>query len=246
MKTLNIIPGYVTLLLISIITPGCWGDTGSVRFKPGHMDIIQEREVTSFNKVELNGNFTVYLQNSSACSVSVQGDEEMLNVVLTEVVNGTLKIGYMNERYAGMDQSVVVNIKVADLLELSGRKSIKVITTEIFQFNELNLNFAGAVNLDLEVSGKTLKGQFAGASKVVLNGKVDTFKIEMPGAGKLQAFGLDAKYVDLNLAGAGNAEVNVSEQLKVDMAGACFVTYKGTPASVFSNISGIGRLKKVD
>jgi hypothetical protein len=246
MKTNNITPIFLAAFLIGILNTGCWSKADNGRLRHGYNDTIQTRDVGSFEKIELDGNFTVYLQNGPTCNLTLEGDEEILNVVLTEVDNGSLKISYMNEAYSGMEQPVVVNIKVVNLLELTGRKSISAYSTDILQVDNLKLDFAGAVNMDLEISGNSLTGQFAGASNVVLNGKIDTLQFEMPGAGKLKAFDLLARNVDLNLAGAGKAEVNVSEQLKVEMAGACYVTYKGNPTQVFSNISGIGRLKKVE
>lgn len=246
MKIENVLRGFIALFLISISTNGCRPETGSIRVKPGHDDTVQSRDVTSFNRIDIDGNFTVYLENSETCSVTVEGDEEILNVLMTEVEDGTLKIGYVNEHYEEMNQSVIVKIRVVDLKEIKGQKSLKVVTTDIFQFNELILDFAGAVNMDLELSGKSLSGVFAGASFITLNGKVNSLKFEMAGAGKLKAFGLDAKDVDLDLAGARKTEVSVSEKLRVNMAGACYVTYKGNPSNVFSNISGIGRVKKVD
>lgn len=246
MKRYRSITGFLALCFISAYTTGCWSDPGSIRFKPGTMESFQTREVASFNKVELNGNFIVYLQNSSVCSLSVEGDEDILNMVLTEVENSTLRIGYMNERYNNMDQPVIVNIGVNDLQELSGQKAVKVITTDVFLFNHLKMDFAGAVNLEMELHGQSVTGVFAGASSIDLKGKVDSLNFDIPGAGKMRAFELEARKVELNLAGAGKADIFVTEQLRVNMAGACHVSYKGTPSSVYSNISGIGRLKKID
>lgn len=246
MKAIRIFPNLLVLIIVSILNIGCWCNSGKGKFKSDYGSTIQNRNVGSFEKIDLEGNFIVYLQSDSECSVSVEGDEEIVNMVLTEVENGTLKISYMNQSYPGMENSVTITIKVINLLELFGRKTIGIYSTDVLHIDNLKLDFAGALNMDLEVSGNSVIGQFAGASNVVLSGRVDTLKLEMPGAGKLKAFELLAKNVDLNMAGAGKAEVSVSNQLKVEMAGACYVSYKGKPNEVFSNISGIGRLKRVD
>lgn len=246
MNRVNVISFIFVAVAVSVSFTGCWQSPGSMRLKPGQMDTLQEREVACFNKIELDGNFTVYLQNATACRVTVEGEEEVLSTVITEVDNETLRIGYMNEQLMPMDHSVVVNIMVKDLYAIKGQKSIKMITTDIFEFHDLDLDFAGAVDLEMELAGQQLTGVFAGASLVDFRGKVDTIKMEMPGAGKFKAFDLEVKNADLNLAGAGKAEVYVTGELRVNMAGACYVSYKGNPANVYSNISGIGRLKKVE
>lgn len=237
---------YFSLMVVSVSFTSCWQNSGSVRFKPARMEALQEREVACFNKIELDGNFTVYIQNADTCRVSVEGEEDILNTVITESDHETLRIGYMNEQMMPMDHSVVLHIMVRDLHAIKGQKSLKIFSTDIFEFRELNLNFAGAVDLEMEMAGRQLEGIFAGASSVDLQGKVDVIKLEMPGAGKFNAFDLEVRDADLNLAGAGTAEVNVTGELRVNMAGACYVSYKGNPENVYSNISGIGRLKKVD
>lgn len=246
MNRATVISFLIVLTAVSVSFTSCWQNPGSVRLKPGQMDTVQDREVECFNKIELDGNFTVYLQNGASCRISVEGEEEVLSMLITEVEDGTLKIGYMNEQLMPMDHSVIVNVMVNDLRAIKGQKSLRVITTDIFEFNNLDLDFAGAVDLDMELAGGHLTGVFAGASSVDFSGKVDSVKLEMPGAGKFKAFDLEVQNADLNLAGAGKAEVNVTGELRVNMAGACYVTYKGNPANVYSNISGIGRLKKVD
>ncbi len=245
LKILKSIIITIILLIFTVLT-GCRSDTVSVRLKHGQVDTVQVRDIGRFNKVELDGNFIVNIKNGSKTGLTLEGYEDILNNVLTEVENGTLKIGFMNYQYAKLEPAVIVNLQVTNINEITGRKYLKVTTPDILQFNELYLDFAGAVNLDLRVSGNKMRVVLAGATVAVMDGKVDSLILSMPGAGKLDAQSLKAKYVDTDIAGTGKADVTVTEQLRVNMAGACYVSYRGNPSCIYSNIIGIGRLKKIE
>jgi len=70
--------------------------------------------------------------------------------------------------------------------------------------------------------------------------------MEMPGAGKIAAYDLLVEDFYLKMSGAGMAEVFASKKLSVEISGACTVSYKGNPSDVYTNISGLGRVKRTN
>ena len=208
--------------------------------------VIQEKEVSYFNVVEFDGDFEVAIRQGNACSLTMEGTEDILNMIIIEEKDEVLKISQIQEDTKKRQNKVLISLNVVDLVKITGERSLKIITPELLTFDNLHIDISGAVNMDMNIHGNMLTGDFKGASSIKLAGKVAEMNITMPGAGKIKAFDLMAENVVLELAGAGKADITAIKQLKVDMSGACMVAYKGNPENVFSNISGIGRLKKVD
>ncbi len=234
------------MLLALILFAACECESGGTRNLAFSVTERQEELTESFNQIELEGNFEVYLFNGSEHKVVLEGNEELLNWVVMKVENNVLKVSYLKDRVIKKGQSVILEITVQDLQRFTAASALKLITPDVFQFDEMSLDMAGAVSMELNLKGNVLDGHLAGATSIKAHGNVDEIRFEMPGAGKLEAFELKARKVNLILAGAGKAEVFASEELKVDIAGACSVLYKGHPERVFSNVSGIGRVRQAD
>ncbi|WP_026474863.1 head GIN domain-containing protein [Alkaliflexus imshenetskii] len=240
--------GILYFLISSLfLFTACRLETGANRFQTP-VDGSGKMIAGFFNQVELDGNFIVYIQNGDSEHVVLNGDQQRLNMIIVDMDNQVLKITDLEQevRSSRRRSPIVINITAREISRITGRHAIKMITSDVFRFDTLTLNFSGAADLNLNLDGNYLKGLFEGASSVKAQGVVNSFLVEMPGAGKLLAYDLIAQKVDLNLAGAGKAQVYASQELRVNIAGACSVTYKGSPENLFSNISGIGRVKQVE
>ncbi len=76
----------------------------------------------------------------------------------------------------------------------------------------------------------------AGAASMDLSGKTGLFELELAGAGTIDAKSLVAEKAEVEISGAGTAEVSVIEELFADIDGVGTLTYYGDP--VLKNISG--------
>jgi hypothetical protein len=96
------------------------------------------------------------------------------------------------------------------------------------------------------LSGPTFALQSTGASEVTLDGSIDRLLVDMTGASQLAADGLKAKTAEISTTGAGDAEVAVSDTLKVVITGAGKVTYSGNPTTIKKQITGAGSIRHKD
>jgi hypothetical protein len=68
------------------------------------------------------------------------------------------------------------------------------------------------------------------------SGKTGLFELELAGAGTIDAKSLVSEKAEVEISGAGTAEVSVTEELFADIDGVGTLTYYGDP--VLKNISG--------
>jgi Putative auto-transporter adhesin, head GIN domain len=105
----------------------------------------------------------------------------------------------------------------------------------------------GAVKLTVkQLSGPTFALESKGAAEVVLDGSIDRLLVDMTGASQLAADGLKAKTAEISTTGAGDADVSVTDTLKVVITGAGKVTYSGNPPTIEKQITGAGSIRRRD
>ena len=208
--------------------------------------VSEVRNIDNFNSLELTGNYVVTLENSDSCGIEILADEDIKKMVITEVTNNVLKVNTLIAGTGKRYPSVELRIYVPNLKSIKVTSSAKFMCNQPFVFKDLYVESSGALKMNLELKGERLEGIFAGATNLNLRGSVEQVVFDIPGAGKISAYELSIKDLSLKLSGASIAEVFVSGKLSVDISGACSVSYKGNPSEVFSNISGLGRIKNAN
>jgi Putative auto-transporter adhesin, head GIN domain len=211
----KIISPIVIFLVLTFA--GC--DVGGLRGN-GHLK-TESLEVTLFVNVEASGAFTVEWQNGPP-SASVTTDENLLPFVDAKVTDGTFRVR--------TTRSINPNGSIKLALTSPSREGASLRGASRFTAQQL--------------TGAAFALKTAGASKVTLDGNINELVASMTGASELRAESLQTKTAELDIAGAGDARVNVSETLKASITGAGKVEYSGNPAHVEKHVAGAGTIRK--
>jgi hypothetical protein len=188
----------------------------------GHIK-TEERPVTAFVNLDAGGAFEIEWQNGSP-AVRITTDENLLPYVETNVSGDTLHLRTREHLWPTHGIKVVLSSPTR-----AGGKT------------------RGAVKLTVkEVSGPIFALEAKGASQISLDGSVDRLLVDMTGASQLAAAGLQAKTAEISTTGAGDAEVAVTDTLKVVITGAGKVTYSGNPPTIKKQITGAGSIHRKD
>ena len=162
------------------------------------------------------------------------------------------------------DASIVNEVREVDAfhaIELSGAMKAEI---HVGQPQEVKVRFdrLGEVETTVEdgvlrVVGKGNHGgravisvptldalSLSGASKIDIDGDVDSLRLDAVGASKIDAEELTVKDLHLNVSGASKAEVYVTGTLWAQAAGASKITYHGNPEVLQSLAVGASRIKR--
>jgi hypothetical protein len=102
--------------------------------------------------------------------------------------------------------------------------------TNAVTIGNLKVEIVGASNLsgDISFSGEAFFN-VSGASRVVLQGSGNNARILLSGASQAKLGNLALRKVDVNISGASSAQIRVSDNLDVAVAGASRLEYTGNP-----------------
>jgi hypothetical protein len=178
----------------------------------------EQREVTSFKAIDSEGAIDFDVTCQKPLSVSLEGDDNILPLILTDVRDGVLYL--RTEKGYNSHESIRVRITVPNM------ESIKA---------------AGAGTLDIaEVKNEKFMVQTSGAATLTASGETKNLEIHNAGAGKIDTDNLHAQKAKVDISGAARVDVNASEQLDANVSGVGRVSYSGNPKTVNKNVSGMG------
>ena len=103
----------------------------------------------------------------------------------------------------------------------------------------------GAAVLDMNLQASELNLRLGGAGAINLRGEVEEQRLEMSGAGNLDALELESENSEIHLSGFGSAGVFVTESLDAEVSGVGSIRFKGDPANVRQEITGLGDITRI-
>lgn len=201
----------------------------------------EEREVSSFETIKVNGAFTIYLSQDDDYSLKVVADENLLDIIKTKVKGDVLYISTEKSIYKSKEMKLYIGFKHLSGLKANGAISLK--SDQMLRFDELDIEINGASTAELQLTANRLSIDNSGASTIKLAGKCEEVSIDISGAGSVSAYDLIAKKGSIDISGVGSGKVCVKDDLRVNISGIGSVKYKGEP-KITSDISFLGSLKK--
>jgi hypothetical protein len=198
----------------------------------------KEVKVAVFSKVNYDLPVKLMLIKGAEPKAELSGDYEK---ILFEVKDKTLEL---NLNGAIPDANKVIKLYFSELTELitNGAGSVEMPVGEKITADSFSLKCNGVVKVNLAFAVKVLALDMEGASKVTLNGKVETANLKLSGVGKLFANELRCKDMMVNASGASFYNIHTSGDLLIDASGASKGIYAGNPVNKIININGLANI----
>ncbi len=239
--------GTLTLLLMVAFVPAANAET---------------RNIEAFNKVVYALPFAVEFVASDTHFVKLEGDEDTIDAITTEVSGDTLKISKENRWFDWFDGEIIVTVGYTRLDAItmtgSGNGFVAQLTGD-----QLNLKISGSAELELDelmcndltaqiagsggitinqLEADTMQTTIAGSGDVDVSGRVISQDITLTGSGDHNARQLRSQEANVKLRGSGDAELWALTNLHVEVMGSGDVGYYGDPR-VSERIVGSGTVK---
>lgn len=213
--------------------------------KPSDDVTIETRQLSGFNKLDVSDAMDVEVTFSTQEEVIIEANSNLHQYILTDVVNGTLKIRMKNNVRikSGSEIKVYVSALAMESLLIEDASRVEF------------MNEAVATNFDMDVSGaSTFQGGLTtdnlhlhakGASRIEMWGSAADAEIEASGASNIGDYAfLISNYLNIDLSGASKAELTVDGTMDIKASGASRFNYKGSGVINDLDISGSSSVNK--
>ena len=190
--------------------------------------ISETREVDIFDAIDLTGAAKLEITIGEPLAVVINGHEQAVRRVKTEVHNGTLHI----------------KSKPKDWLIRNSHERLTLQIT-LPRLNSLQLEGGNDVNVAGFAGGKT-NINAAGAAHIKADGHVEQLTVRLSGAGHADLSKLTADDATVTVDGVGSVIVSPRESLDATMNGVGAILYTGSPRRVNTRMNGVGTIGQRD
>lgn len=203
----------------------------------------ETRSVGNFNAIKTSGSIDIEISQGDTYSVSVEDDENILPVIVTEVEGGVLNVHYKNNTSIGEDHAkVYVKAPSLDKIISSGSADISI-KDVVKNDREIEISVSGSGNINGGVDAPKISASIGGSGNVSLSGRTKDFEGKVSGSGDLNCGDLQSENTTVSVSGSGNAHVFASVSLNARASGSGDVYYRGKPGSPEIHTSGSGSVQ---
>lgn len=231
-------------LLVACNLSGQWGK----RVKGNGNEVTIERSVGSYDAVALSGWFDVDLVSGSEGDLTLSGEENLLEHVVTEVKNGKLQIrtekGYQLKPSSWKTGGIRITVPVESIEEVSLSGSGDIVGKNPIKSARFLASMSGSGDISLEVATEDMEATLSGSGDIELSGSTARFEVRVSGSGDVNAYDLNADEVKATVSGSADLQVTANEMLYARVSGSGDIHYRGNPSKVDSKTSGSGDITK--
>lgn len=229
---------WVGLLIFSLTSCAVNGIKGN-----GNV-IAKSRVINSdFNAIEAGRGIDVYITTGEKISVDVEADQNLHDLITTEVENGTLYISAKENIFSAKARKVYVSLP--EIIKIKATSGSDIYSENTISGSELKIKATSGADVKLRVNVRDLKAESASGSDIILTGKAENLVVSASSGSDIRAYDLTVKNCIANATSGSDIKVNVSQKIDAKASSGADIKYKGNPEVVLSDESSSGDIKKV-
>jgi hypothetical protein len=213
----------------------------------GKGDVVTEtRSVGTYSAVDLSMDAIVYFTPGEDFALKLSGQQNVLDVIETEVEASRLVIRVQSGIVLGNHKQVTVYVTAPDVSSLNISGSGDIFQEGGWTGDDLFLNISGSGIIRMDsVSANRLFATISGSGSMnAITGRCDREELNISGSGNIDLRYVPCGTVYTRTSGSGTTYVNAISLLDVTISGSGDVWYYGEP-SVSIHISGSGNVRKL-
>jgi hypothetical protein len=232
------------ILFFVLLAPGIILISGCGLKGNGHV-VTQDRPVTNFTELEVDGIFPVELsQNGDAAWVKVKTDENLQRMIVVENDGNRLIVKSKEGHSIRHSTALKIYINVKQLKEMEFNSVGNLTNVGVLKVDSLQLTSDAVGKIDLNIASAYLHADLNSVGSNHLSGTVREARINNKGIGQLSAFDLKAGTMMIHNTAIGKTEIYADSAFYIRSSSIGSLVYKGPGVVKELKSEGIGRVQK--
>lgn len=192
----------------------------------------------SFEKIEVSQGIDVILTQSKEYALTVEADDNLHNLLMTEVKDGTLKI-YFKEN-VGQRKESKVYLDMPSLSGINTNSGASVTGKNTFELDKLSLDASSGSEIEVRVQGQEIKATTSSGSDITLTGDCKSLFANSSSGSDIDAKGLTAQEVEADASSGADIDVFCTERFVASASSGASISSDGNPKITDLNKSSGG------
>ncbi len=228
-------------IILTLFLSSCGFDMGP-GIKGNNVVVNQSRTITEdFSSVSASEGIKVYVTQAEDYLITVKGDENIIDLIGTDIKNGKLRI-HATENIGNATKEVYVSLPNISTLKSSSGSHLT--TKNAIKSDNLEVDASSGSILKVEIYCNNLELDASSGANISISGEAKTADIDSSSGSNIKAKDLKTAICNAEASSGSNIKIYVTESLQADASSGANISYSGN-ASVQKKKSVSGSVHKL-
>mgnify|MGYP001827631258 CR=1 FL=1 len=201
--------------------------------------VTEDRKISNdYDAIKVQQGIHLYITQGSEASMRVEADENIMDLLRTEVNNDVLKIYFERNVYKAKARNVYLTADQFSKLRTSSGAHVKSENT--LNLSSLDIDSSSGSSVKIYVKADHISSSASSGADIDVFGKAETFSASASSGSSIDADELEAIDVTARASSGAGIDVNVSGKLNAKASSGGDIDYEGNPKHIDKNTSSGG------
>jgi len=219
-------------LFLALFVSSCAFDVNFGNGKKGNGVVVEESRNVSedFTSVHASEGIDVFVTQNDAFKISIEADENIIDLIGTDVKNGRLKI-HAIENIGRATKKVYVSLP--DVTALESSSGADLIAQNLIESERIELDASSGSEIQVELSAREVTADASSGADIKVSGTTQVLYADASSGSDIRAKNLFTKQCTADASSGADISVNVSESLIADASSGADISYIDTISRPF-------------
>jgi uncharacterized membrane protein len=230
------------ILFVSVFISSCGIDMFN-RVDGNRNVVTQKRKINNdFSKVKVSSGIDLYIRQGERVSLTVEADENLHDIIMTEVEGGKLKI--YSEKNIWRAKAKKVYLTVVDIEELKATSGSDAYSENTLKVRDFDLSVSSGADAEISVSADNLTTSASSGADLRVSGESNYHYSSASSGSSIRAYSLKSKNVTVKVSSGADINIFASESLDARASSGGDIDYRGNPEHINKKTSSGGSVSK--
>lgn len=231
-KKLTTLLMIVALLSVAQTASSCWPGI------KGNGNVVKStRDLSGFDAISVSTGIELYITQDSVEKVIVEADENLQEVIITEVRNGELKI--YAEKQIMWSKAKKVYVTAKKIKSLSASAGADVESTPLTT-GDIEVSASSGADVELILNAANVKSDASSGANLELKGTGESIRAGVSSGAGIEADGLICKTGEADASSGGHLSIYASQHVNAEASSGGSISVYGNPQTRDSSTSSGG------
>lgn len=199
--------------------------------------------IPEYSTMHVSSAFNTYVTFSDTEeSIRIEANENIHNRIIVQREGNSLVIKL--KKFTSIRGNAILNayIVTKDISNFDISGASKLILENIWNIENGNIELSGDAEFIGEIAANRLNLDTNGASTIDLYGSVVSMHADLSGSSEIKDYDLSVEDLVIDLSGASEAFLSISQTIDIEASGASELNYKGNASIIHKDLSGASKI----
>jgi len=228
----------LALLFVSVLMSSC--NVNMFNRVNGNRNVVTADRSTSqkFTKIKVSTGLDLYLSQGTKNKVTLEADENLHDIIITEVNDGVLKIYSEKNIWQAKARKVYVTVK--NLEGLTATSGSDVYTEDVLKVETIKISATSGADIRIALDADTVETSATSGSDIRISGTANNHTSRANSGASIEAYKLISKNATVNVSSGADINIYASESINAKASSGGDIDFKGNPREINKKSSSGG------